>query len=115
MIAAFINKITHDIYYHGYGNGYVAVSVDEPKLSNIVESMDEIPVHGGITFYDTGKVCMDIFEDIEWIDPEVDLNNYYVFGFDTCHYEDNLENWNREKVIEETLFLKEQIQKILND
>lgn len=115
MIAAFINKITHDIYNHGYANGYVAIPVDEPKLSNIVESMDEIPVHGGITFYDNGKVCIDIFEDIEWIDTEVDLNNYYVFGFDTCHYEDNLENWNREKVIEETLFLKEQIQEILND
>lgn len=117
MILAFINKLDLPDFNHGYGNGYVAVSMNELKLSHLVKLVYDnsctIEVHGGITFYDFGKVCAEYFSNIEWIDDEVDLVKYFVFGFDTCHYNDTLETWPREKVIEETLHLKEQIKEFL--
>ena len=37
------------------------------------------------------------------------VSNGWSFGFDTAHYADNLINWPKEKVIEETLRLYAQL------
>ena len=37
MIAAFINKLDLLDFNHGYGNGYVAVSMNELKLSHLAK------------------------------------------------------------------------------
>jgi hypothetical protein len=44
-------------------------------------------------------------EDIEFLDGEVP-EGYWIFGFDTCHALDSLERWPRERVIGETMRLK---------
>ena len=75
----------------GWGNGYVAVppsnclhGVDYLACDNIIE------VHGGLTYATTGN---GVNAPKDW----------WVFGFDTCHWGDNLDNWPKEAVIEETM------------
>lgn len=77
----------------GWGNGYVAVppshclcGVDYLTCDNIIK------VHGGITCSQFG-------------DGKYAPKDWWVFGFDTCHWNDNLDNWPKEAVIEETMNL----------
>lgn len=84
------------IIKRGWGNGYVAIppshclhGVDYSECDNV-----EFPpiVHGGLTYARPGD----------------DLNvpkDWWVFGFDTSHFGDNIENWPEEAVIEETMNL----------
>ena len=80
----------------GWGNGYVAIPpshclhcVDYLDCDNV-----ELPptVHGGLTYARHG----------DGINAPKD---WWVFGFDTCHYKQNLDNWPKEAVIEETMSL----------
>lgn len=98
----------------GYANGYVAVPRGHPFFG---KNYDDVPVqvHGGLTFGYSG-------EDIMVIDsPETEVlegslsdldENWWVFGFDTCHCSDSLYNWPREAVIDETLSLKKQLEEL---
>jgi len=76
----------------GYGNGYVGVNKNHPCYG---KSYDDVPVdvHGGITYAELH-------------------GDYWVFGFDTCHYTDTLEKWPYEKVLEETIYLKNQLKEL---
>ena len=78
----------------GWGNGYVAVppthflhlgDITEEKIS-LVQSLD---VHGSITYNDFG-------------DGEYAPKDWWVFGFDTAHFEDTIEKWPKEAVEAET-------------
>lgn len=60
--------------------------------------LDDIKVHGGITYSDTGR----------------DNNGEWWIGFDTMHYSDTPETWPIEKVIEETNKLAEQVANLPN-
>jgi hypothetical protein len=91
-----LNKIIADSLKFGWGNGYVAV-----PPSHCLHSMDyldcnavELPptVHGGLTYARPGD---GIYAPKDW----------WVFGFDTMHWNDNLETWPKEAVIEETMSL----------
>ena len=100
----------------GYANGYVAVPPEHPLHGVNYNDVDNIEVHGGLTFSnsmeeikadgwhdDTECIGFDSFDDI----PQ----DYWVFGFDTMHYDDGPFH-NREWCIEETKGLMEQLENI---
>jgi hypothetical protein len=83
------------IMKRGWGNGYVAISPSHclyGKGENSLSVNGKIKVHGGLTYAQHG-------------DGDYAPKNWWVFGFDTSHYTDNLENWPKERVIEETIRL----------
>jgi hypothetical protein len=85
----------------GWGNGYVVISKEHPLYGKTHDELNEfLDIHGGITFSDYAKgiIKRKGINDDDW-----------VIGFDTCHYDDTLENWPKEKVKEETKKLKKQI------
>ena len=76
----------------GWGNGYVAVPPTHPFYrvnyhTDIVEFA--IDIHGGLTYSQYG-------------DGENAPKDWWVFGFDTSHYMDNLDKWPKEAVEAET-------------
>lgn len=78
---------------NGWGNGYVAVPPSHCLYRiDYLDKLDQILVHGGLTYSDFG-------------DDENAPKDWWVFGFDTRHFEDTLENWPKERVIEETMSL----------
>ena len=86
----------------GWGNGYVAIPRDHPFWKRIVE-IDDLEVHGGITFKDDGYIFNRYFgADV----PEDCL----VIGFDTGHTGDNLSTWpDEESVLKECRNIQAQI------
>lgn len=96
----------------GFANGYVAVPKDHPFFGKDYDDVD-VEVHGGLTFACPGNniTAADLPETEVLEGYLYDLDeNWWVFGFDTCHYMDSLENWPREAVIAETLSLKKQLE-----
>jgi hypothetical protein len=79
----------------GWGNGYVAVPPTHPAYKIYYDNID-IDIHGGLTYsqYGNGKIA-----------PK----DWWVFGFDTAHYNDSLENWPKEAVEAETKRLFSQL------
>ena len=99
----------------GYANGYVAVPPEHPYHG---KSYDKplVDVHGGLTFDASAKEVNERWESIEFIGDETELpDDYWVFGFDTLHCYDNITNWPRERCVEETIKLKEQLEKMSNN
>lgn len=115
----------------GCANGYVAIPPEHPcyRKDYLESPIDEIPVHGGITFSE--PVCYEdktfmskreirpeyigirsyLFEDAEYITCNKNIpDDWWILGFDTCHYGDNPTNWTRENVIAETLKLKKHLE-----
>lgn len=101
----------------GYANGYVAVPPGHPLHGKHYDEANEvIDIHGGLTFSEsveeikadgwrdeTECIGFDNFDDIP--------KDYWVFGFDTMHYNDG-SHLNREWCIKETKNLLEQLQKL---
>lgn len=107
-----INKHLNSIGLKGgYANGYVAIFKNHPYYGKSYDEID-INVHGGLTFSESGDKTKELFKDIEWIEGDIkELNkDWWIFGFDTCHYMDSLENWPKEAVIAETINLKKQLE-----
>jgi hypothetical protein len=83
----------------GWGNGYVAVPPTHPAYkmdyATIIYPMDyatiiyPIDVHGSLTYSDFGN-------------GQNAPKDWWVFGFDTSHYNDNLDRWPKEAVEAET-------------
>lgn len=115
----------------GCANGYVAIPPEHPcyRKDYLESPIDEIPVHGGITYSEPAcyedKTFMSkreirpeyigtrscLFEDAEYISNSKNIpDNWWILGFDTCHYGDNPANWTRENVIAETLKLKKHLE-----
>lgn len=90
----------------GWGNGYVIIPKGH-KLHSVHYDNINVDVHGGLTFSELVDLEM---IDIFGLDKE-DEGNWCV-GFDTCHYGDNLLNWSRQRVRQETERLKNQLLKI---
>ena len=115
---------------HGEYNGYVAV----PQTNRYHgKSWDEInkcvSVHGGVTFSEPatngdctfsskreykpeyiGKPCY-ILDNAEFITGNTEIGgDWWIFGFDTFHCDDNKQNWNKQAVIAETLWLLRQLE-----
>ena len=94
----------------GYANGYVAIPKEHP-LYGISYSEVDIDVHGGLTFSEKSEVINNHFDNskTEYLESELP-NGYWVFGFDTMHFMDNLDNCPREWCIAETNRLKQQLE-----
>lgn len=84
----------------GWGNGYVAVppshclhGLDYDAVYYMFEDeAHQINIHGGLTYSNFG-------------DGEKVPKDWWVFGFDTGHWNDSLEKWPKKAVIEETMSL----------
>lgn len=75
---------------NGFGNGYVCIPSWHPYyLLNYVDI--PVDVHGGLSY--------------SAYDKEKDM---WVIGFDTFHYNDNIDNCPFEYVKEQTMYLREQ-------
>jgi hypothetical protein len=90
-------------FHKGWGNGYVAVppshflwGMDYDDINHLVD------VHYGLTFADKIDSGSQVFKKYA---PE----GYWVFGFDTAHYDDSLDKWPKEAVEAETKKLLTQI------
>jgi hypothetical protein len=98
----------------GWGNGYVLLPKSHPFYNM---DYDDIPVrvHGGLTFgelFNPEYIISwinnrDYYCDIS-IEELQELKDYYIIGFDTCHYGDNMDNCSLDFVIEEANYLLEQ-------
>lgn len=99
---------------YGWGNGYVLLPPNHPLYGKNYDDID-ISAHGGLTF-------SDYFKDtrfLKWIENrEIDgdvtkenfknFNNYWIIGFDTNHYDDNLHICTKKYVMDETESILEQ-------
>lgn len=74
----------------GWGNGYVAVPPNHPAYKMDYDTLIfPLEVHGGLTYSNFGD---GVTAPKEW----------WVFGFDTSHWDDNLEKWGKKAVEAET-------------
>lgn len=115
-LTAFLNSVVNNrlnrlgTFEAGYANGYVAIPKEHPYYGKDYDEI-EIDIHGGLTFAGNGSKIEEAWPNIEIIEGNTkNLKDSWVFGFDTCHYGDNLTNWNRDAVIAETLNLRRQLE-----
>ena len=115
---------------HGDYNGYVAVPPTNKYHGKTWDVMDGyVKVHGGVTFSEpatngketavskrkykseyVGKPCA-VLEDAEFITGNTEIGtDWWIFGFDTFHCDENPVSWSRRAVVEETLSLKSQLE-----
>lgn len=89
----------------GWGNGYAIIPPTHPLAGkDYYEVSKHVRVHEGLTF---GKrIGSDLIEAFK-LDPE-NIGSY-IYGFDTCHYEDNIQKWPKEAVEAEAQNLAEQL------
>ena len=104
---------TPNLMYRETGeyNGYVAVPPEHPLYGkgDIAEEVEALDVHGGVTY--TGKIeCLPYPSEL--LDHKEIPRDWWVFGFDTCHYGDNPDEWNLERCTEETRKLQKQLEEL---
>lgn len=129
-LIAFLNKTRNDEYREtksqtslkgdcGYANGYVAVPPEHPYHGKDYDKVD-VDIHGGLTFDASAEEIKnapnDNWKRLEFLGDETELpDGYWVFGFDTLHCDDSLQSWPRERCVEETLKLKDQLEQMSNN
>lgn len=87
----------------GWGNGYVVIPKGHKCHGKDYDDID-VEVHGGLTFSDAADDIKDWPEIIE------EDKGGWVIGFDTAHYDDDLNKWpNAKLVMEEAEILKDQL------
>lgn len=136
------NKELNDIITHGTHNGYVAVPEEHPLYGKVCADSEvvKLQVHGGVTYANSaiygqkldgvdiyvmpeyiGKINL-LIQDGEFLHPtdkEFLMNElssgkkWWIFGFDTWHFGDNPEDWDKETVISETQDLLQQLTEIV--
>ena len=105
----FLIKNTWVRWEAGYANGYVAVAEGHLLYGVDYDDVKGIYVHGGLTY--SGKMIP--YMDFELLDGDLP-HDYWCFGFDTSHFEDNLETCDREFCINEVTRLQKQIENYEN-
>lgn len=110
-----LNKYIGQAENRGQYNGYLAIPIEvwnRIKLNSDEENPYEthydlipnleIDIHGGWTY---GEIFENFSTDSNFIPlldiRKVDTTNYMVIGFDTCHINDNYQNWTAKEVREE--------------
>tara|TARA_R110000822_G_scaffold128813_6_gene264736 strand:+ start:1266 stop:1640 length:375 start_codon:yes stop_codon:yes gene_type:complete len=88
----------------GWGNGYVVIPKGHPA-HNINYDEIFVDVHGGLTFSNN----VDSLNKEDFPELTNEMAGCWVVGFDTAHFGDNLENWTKERVIDETNDLRLQL------
>ena len=113
-------KRLKNLLHHGYANGYVAVPPSHPLHGmDYCDADAHIAVWGGLTFGESMQEMKeglaDVFaECVECINFEcIDEipNDYWVFGFDTLHFNDS-DAHDRDWCIHETNALMKQLEKV---
>ena len=96
----------------GWGNGYAVIHKSHPLFGKDYNDIDHIDIHGGLTYAESlngdnqrYKVIAD--EGVYIRTPK----DYWVFGFDTAHYMDDLESCPKEYVQMETQNLVNQLKR----
>jgi hypothetical protein len=102
----------------GWGNGYISLPPSHPlyeKHYNNINDNDEYFIPHGLWTYSNyfssfnkNHISLIYFNDIEINDKD------WILGFDTSHLGDNPKNWNKNKVIKETLITFDFYSKIEN-
>lgn len=78
----------------GWGNGYVGVQPDHPWFEQSYWDLDEVSIHGGLTYAgETLPQELQVESGLWWV------------GFDTGHAGDNPERWPKEAVQREVASL----------
>lgn len=128
-LIAFLNKTRNDEFRKsvgedffangGYANGYVAVPPEHPYHGKDYDKVD-VDIHGGLTFDASTEEIKNApnnnWKQLEFLGDETELpDGYWVFGFDTLHCDDSLQSWPRERCVEETLRLKDQLEQMSNN
>ena len=98
--------LPRDTLDFGWGNVYVYIPKNNPLIDVSNEELELLSVHGGVTLdailtedaLGTSSHWKQIFTE--------DMLGGRLIGFDTGHYNDTLEKWQKEKVIEEANKLK---------
>lgn len=95
----------------GEYNGYVAVPPEHPLYGRLDgdSEVEALEVHGGVTY--AGEIKHLPYPS-ELLDHKEIPRDWWVFGFDTCHYGDNPERWNLERCTEETRELQKQLEEM---
>ncbi len=101
---------------HGWGNGYICIPVDHPFMKNIKEDIHPLWTKEALiqmgqkpdsdsrminSTYNEMNIDFPI-EEQEWTysSPETRGDKkYYTFGFDTAHYQQNMQNWPQYRVV----------------
>ena len=118
----------------GAANGYVAIPPTNKYYGLPYDSpeVESLSVHGGITYADfatyketsvnglfvtkpefVGKRnTLLTYNELCFLGdkPQEIPDDWFILGFDTCHWGDNKENWNEDKVAQETLELAKQLE-----
>lgn len=82
----------------GWGNGYVRIAEGHSFYDKGYDDID-VSVHGGLTFSEHMK-DNNRFSDGYWV------------GFDTVHYNDDLQKWPKDAVLDETKDLFRQVYRL---
>lgn len=92
----------------GWGNGYVVIPKGHPLHGVPYMDIENIDVHGGLTF---GEMVEKLEDWEEWSNGKITKEDIgcYVVGFDTAHTCSN-ESMDMDWVEQETIRLKEQLQ-----
>ena len=104
-------------YEFGWGNGYVLLPPSHPYFGLHYDNID-VDIHGGLTL----SQSFDANTFLEWTEGlEIDGNitrknyqnfdGYWMIGFDTAHYGDDMIRCSKEYVLEETKSLLDQCNK----
>lgn len=92
---------------HGWGNGYVIIPPEHPFYGIHYDILNShLTVHGGLTFSEYGRVLK------KWPGYKPEYKDYWIIGFDTCHYEDDLYRWPKSAVEEEVADLAKQCEEL---
>lgn len=102
-LPSFIVERDQSYMLSGFANGYVLLPPTH-KYFGIHYFDIPVDVHGGLTF--SGFVDSHLLKS--WQIPSVYLY-WYCVGFDTAHYNDSLDNWDKQAVIAETILLMQQL------
>ena len=97
---------------HGWGNGYVLIpeghKLHGMSYDNIHEKYPDLKVHCGLTF----SSLVDTEMINEWPELSKEDEGGWLVGFDTCHYQDDIERWPMEAVQAEADKLMMQLNKL---
>lgn len=93
----------------GWGNGYIIIPKN--RLYNIPDDENDINVyvHGGFTL--SYIIDKNIYESFNLKMTNAQIGDR-LLGFDTCHYNDTIINWPKDRVEEETKRIAKEIYEI---
>lgn len=106
-----------NINEYGWGNGYVLLPHKHPYYGKHYDDLNiDINIHGGVSFSDKfdSSSFLEHIKDRDFLGGDLNRENihnfddYWMIGFDTNHYTDDIESCSKEYVLSETESLLDQ-------